>query len=419
VSATNNITYTGTAGASALYTWNFGGATVQSGTNAGPYAIRYASSGTKTVTLSVTENGCTAAPVTQNITVNEPPSTNFTLSANSVCSGAAVDVTYVTSPDAGASATWQWDGGTVSSGSGFGPFRVVYNQTTPTGIVLTVQDKDGVCVVSSMPKTVTVTQQPSAAFAADLLTGCPGPGGLQVQFTNQTGNTTPGTTTYLWDFGDGGTAAVADPAYTYTAAAPQTYQVRLTATTGSCTSVSPAQTITLLPKPKAGFVATPGIGVPVQLSQATFNFTNQSQDATLYRWDFGNTATSSLTNPIYTYTSVGDYTVKLIAANAIGCADTVQYGLFKVIPDSTLRIPNVFSPNGDGTHDTWVITGLQGYPTADVRVFNRWGQQVFGSKGYAAPWNGTAKGERLPVGTYYYVIVANNIRYAGWVMILR
>lgn len=83
-------------------------------------------------------------------------------------------------------------------------------------------------------------------------------------------------------------------------------------------------------------------------------------------------------------------------------------------------IPNVFSPNGDGSNDVWKISDgpLPGYR---VRVFNRTGVPVFQSYGYSIPWDGTCKGEVLPVGVYYYTITTDAGRkyISGTVTILR
>jgi gliding motility-associated-like protein len=43
-----------------------------------------------------------------------------------------------------------------------------------------------------------------------------------------------------------------------------------------------------------------------------------------------------------------------------------------------------------------------------VEVYNRWGEQLFYSKGYTIPFNGQYKGKDLPVGTYYYIINLNH-----------
>ena len=70
----------------------------------------------------------------------------------------------------------------------------------------------------------------------------------------------------------------------------------------------------------------------------------------------------------------------------------------------------MFSPNGDGINDTWKIQYLESYPGATIDVFNRYGQKVFSSLGYNKEWDGTFKGNPLPVGTYYYIINPKNGR---------
>ena len=70
-----------------------------------------------------------------------------------------------------------------------------------------------------------------------------------------------------------------------------------------------------------------------------------------------------------------------------------------------VKVPNAFSPNGDGINDTWIISNLARYPNTTVRVFNRWGKKVFETKdGYNEPWDGRFNGKQLPFGTYYYAV---------------
>ena len=64
-----------------------------------------------------------------------------------------------------------------------------------------------------------------------------------------------------------------------------------------------------------------------------------------------------------------------------------------------------FSPNGDGVNETFVVSGIEDYPEATVRVFNRWGNRVFESTtAYANDWDGVWDGNRLPAGTYFYLV---------------
>ncbi len=71
--------------------------------------------------------------------------------------------------------------------------------------------------------------------------------------------------------------------------------------------------------------------------------------------------------------------------------------------------PTVITPNLDGKNDLFVINYLeQVYPNCYVVIFNRYGSIVFESTGYEDPWNGTFKGEELPMGTYFYKIELND-----------
>ena len=83
-------------------------------------------------------------------------------------------------------------------------------------------------------------------------------------------------------------------------------------------------------------------------------------------------------------------------------------------------IPNTFTPNGDGVNDKWIIKGLDGYVKPTISIFNRNGQLIFQSTGYANPFDGTFKGKQLPAAVYYYIIdLKNNNRLSGNLTILR
>lgn len=85
--------------------------------------------------------------------------------------------------------------------------------------------------------------------------------------------------------------------------------------------------------------------------------------------------------------------------------------------------PTVITPNLDGKNDLFAVDNLDDlYPACDVKIINRWGAVVYESIGYKTPWNGTFKGEDLPMGTYYYKIMLNdsdNTFYSGPISIIR
>jgi len=99
-------------------------------------------------------------------------------------------------------------------------------------------------------------------------------------------------------------------------------------------------------------------------------------------------------------------TVTLTVTDNNGCQATQDIQVVDECPN--IVIPNAFTPNGDGINDTWNIPGLEYDPTSLIRVFTRYGQEVFESRGYQKPWDGTNKGKQLPAGVYYYIITTND-----------
>ncbi len=106
-------------------------------------------------------------------------------------------------------------------------------------------------------------------------------------------------------------------------------------------------------------------------------------------------------SPSATPTSTTTYT---LSATQFGCTINDQV---TITLESDLFIPTTFSPNNDNINEIWLIEGMEDYPNASVKVFSRWGQEIFESTGYSLikAWNGTSKrGQVLASGVYYYVI---------------
>jgi gliding motility-associated-like protein len=83
---------------------------------------------------------------------------------------------------------------------------------------------------------------------------------------------------------------------------------------------------------------------------------------------------------------------------------TKPYNIVITKANFAASLPNVFTPNGDGTNDLWILPNINLYPDCTVKIFNRGGQQVFNSVGYSIAWDGTFNGKTLPPDTYYYII---------------
>lgn len=118
-----------------------------------------------------------------------------------------------------------------------------------------------------------------------------------------------------------------------------------------------------------------------------------------------------------------DITYILTVTDRNGCKDDDSVTI-KVREDFVLKVHNVVTPNGDGLNDTWIIDNIEAYPNAEVGIFNRYGMEVFKTKGYTNNWDGTYKapgGENLPDGAYYYVITmeGSDKVYKGALNVLR
>lgn len=123
-----------------------------------------------------------------------------------------------------------------------------------------------------------------------------------------------------------------------------------------------------------------------------------------------------LSSPIFSPQQTTNY--KLTATYPNGCktSDEVLITVFDKI-----LITNAFTPNSDGINDNWDLSGIENYPEADIKIYNRWGKEVFSSVGYRQPFDGKQNGEWLPVATYYYVIKPDSFQrpLTGTVTILR
>ena len=93
--------------------------------------------------------------------------------------------------------------------------------------------------------------------------------------------------------------------------------------------------------------------------------------------------------------------------NIYGC---YEYDSLTVTVIPELVFPSGFTPNGDGVNDVWEIDYVNKFPNIEIEIFNRWGEQLFYSKGYPDDnrWDGTFNGKDLPVGTYYFLIKLND-----------
>ena len=174
----------------------------------------------------------------------------------------------------------------------------------------------------------------------------------------------------------------------------------------------------------------------VTLNITMFNVNLAFNDTTIKQGEtitlIANSAASTYTwypwNPTWKYgttnkpdvSPLNTTTFYCLAMDANGCLgfDTVRVN---VELSDELVFYSAFTPNSDGNNDYFYIGNIEKYPDNILKIYNRYGQVVFTAAGYENDWNGEYQGNKLPTGTYFYILYTNAEKgnYKGSVTILR
>ena len=176
-------------------------------------------------------------------------------------------------------------------------------------------------------QSLSFAQAPTANFKSDITGGC---SPIVVNFQDiSTGNPT----SWLWDFGNGGTSTLKNPSTTYLA--PGIYPVTLTATNAAGSNTITQQAyIQVFDPPTVDFIFDKNTGCTPYKIQ----FTDQSTESpntknVAWAWDFGDGQTSSLKNPSHIYRISDNFTVSLKVTSDKGCAKTItKANIINIIP---------------------------------------------------------------------------------------
>jgi gliding motility-associated-like protein len=181
---------------------------------------------------------------------------------------------------------------------------------------------------------------------------------------------------------------------------------------------------------KADFTVDPDHGE----APLVVTFTDKSIRASKYKWEFGDsiasasiirqTYSSVLANPEpHTYYIPGEYSVKLTVESDLHCIDSMRLDKKIVVDPSYLHIPNVFTPDGDGINDYFMIDA-KSLRSLSVEVFSRSGLRVYSFYGEGKlitewkGWDGNVNNTsaKASPGVYFYVMKAtgwDNLGYSG------
>ena len=357
----------------------------------------YAGPGNYPVELvAISDRGCRDS-LTREAVVH--PRAEAAFAADTVCYGAATSFDYAGEAE-GRSLRWDFGDGQGSSMAA-APDYTYFNPGTYRARLEVVSEEG--CRDSSR-RLVEVYRRPIADFAVDPNVCVDNEVAPQVDAAGEIA-------AYRWRFDDGVTRQGPTPRYPY----PDTgaYDIQLTVENGPGCRDSVVRRVRVRPRPAISITGDTSVskGYAVEL---------EAGGARDYAWQ----PTAGLSDPFANQTQARPLettTYRVVGRSLFGCAAEAEVRV-EVANDFRLEPVNTFTPNGDGMNERFVVGNITQYPGCRVRVYDRYGREVYQRANYQNDWAGAdASGNPLPQGTYYYTVdcPGDAPDYKGAVTILR
>lgn len=300
-----NVLFTNTSTNAVSYLWNFGNgntSTLQNPSNV------YSQAGNYTATLTVTSASGLTSTTSKQISVVVNPVANFTIVNNVACQGYGV-IQFTNLSLNYDSCVWDFGDGTTSSVTN--PSHIFTSYGTFNIKLIAYNKVFGCSDIKIQTNAVTINPQPTTTITVDSLVTCD----TLHQF-NFSSSALGQISTYNWNFGDGTSASVNNPAHVYST--PGNYLVNLITTNsfGCIDTSSLIDTIKVKNNPVPVIVMTDTNGC----TPLNINFLCYTTNGISYHWDFDNGSFSSTGNSVVIYTNPGVYNPSLTINYANGCS---------------------------------------------------------------------------------------------------
>jgi gliding motility-associated-like protein len=205
---------------------------------------------------------------------------------------------------------------------------------------------------------------------------------------------------------------------TLTASGGTGYSWSTSATTASCT-VNTGGTYTVVVSNGCGSVSgsftvtehTIHAAFSTDATSGTIPFSVVLHDKSVptpknWSWNFGDNTNGLGPQTTHTFDVSGNYIILLTVTDSFGCTDTCTKAIEALEQPSWLEVPNVFTPNGDGDNDLFLVRSF-GITYFHASIYDRWGLLLTELFAADQGWDGrTSAGGVCTDGTYYYLIQA-------------
>ncbi len=381
--------------------WDFGDGNTS--TDCAPVHT-YTTSGMFLPTLTVTSaHGCSAtATAPQLITILDTPQPAIDYFPATGCIPLQVRFSNQTPGLAHQNSFWDLGNGQTSTETHPegtyttpGHFTVSLTMTNELGCSATVTEQDA----------ITAYGLPTVTFSVEPDSGC---APLDVRFSNTTDPGMIGSCT--WAFGDGGQAQDCGTDHRYEAPGDYTVTLTVTSPAGCDGDTTMYHLVHVDPKPVAAFAFNP---VEADLFHTTIDFQDHSSsDVVQWQWALPGATPATADEPVFSATyppmQQGEHLVSLVVTNVFGCTDTT-YRVVTIDGVFSVFVPNTFTPDADGFNDIFLPV-VSDHMEKDyvLRVFDRWGTEIFTSLEAQRGWDGTVNGEGPFTGIYAWKLRARS-----------
>jgi PKD repeat protein len=364
--------------------------------------------------ITRTQFGCIDS-TTKQIVIHAKPQAAFTLSPNPANTLELVTFNNLTNQDQDWYYRWQLELETgTDSIISFEPPATAFDTYYDIPVTLLVRNEYQ-CADTVQDTLDIIPPPPLLDFSPDTMQGCPP---LTVIFTDLSQFTD--TTTYLWDFGDGGYSTAVNPVHTFYDGGM--YMVTLTAMGLDQSTMSKDTMINVYPKPSAAFSFYPEeVFVPDDPVKCVPSYPSAGET---YYWDFGVTDpdvddTSNLQEPAYYYQDTGIYNITFIVLSEENCPDTLVKQI-RARGTGKIKAPNVFFPSkrggggggagdggmiDDGSMENDIFAPLsEGVLDYHLEIYTRWGEKLFSSEVKNYGWTGYYHGKLCREDVYVWKV---------------